>query len=65
MRADNHMKQALRNTIATLKERNEQLEARVKELEKVAVREAKRKEGANEKVVKPALELLKSHLGNA
>lgn len=39
--------------------------ARVKELEKVAVREAKRKEGANEKVVKPALELLKSHLGSA
>jgi chaperonin cofactor prefoldin len=28
------MKQALRNTIATLKEKNEQLEARVKELER-------------------------------
>lgn len=39
--------------------------ARVKELEKVAVREAKRKEGANEKVVRPALDKLKEHVGNA
>ncbi|KAF1360194.1 hypothetical protein EJ07DRAFT_165373 [Lizonia empirigonia] len=36
--------------------------ARVKELEKVAQREAKRKEGANEKVVRPALDKLKEHL---
>jgi proteasome component ECM29 len=39
--------------------------ARVKELEKVAVREAKRKEGANEKVVKPALDKLKEHSGDS
>ena len=34
LRADNHMKQALRNTIASLKDKNEQLELRVKELER-------------------------------
>ena len=39
--------------------------ARVKELEKVATREAKRKEGANEKVVRPALDKLKEHLGSS
>lgn len=38
---------------------------RIKELEKVAVREAKRKEGANEKVVKPALEKLREHSGSS
>ncbi|KAF9692267.1 hypothetical protein EKO04_009548 [Ascochyta lentis] len=39
--------------------------ARVKELEKVATREAKRKEGANEKIVRPALDKLKEHSGGA
>jgi hypothetical protein len=34
LRADTHMKQSLRSTIATLKERNQQLEAKVKDLEK-------------------------------
>ncbi|KAJ8107311.1 hypothetical protein OPT61_g8953 [Boeremia exigua] len=37
--------------------------ARVKDLEKVAVREAKRKEGANEKVVRPALDKLQGNGG--
>lgn len=39
-------------------------EARVKDLEKVAIRETKRKDGANEKVIKPALEKLQGHLGS-
>jgi proteasome component ECM29 len=38
-------------------------EERAKVLEKVAVREAKRKEGANEKVIRPALEKLRKYLG--
>ncbi len=37
---------------------------RVKVLEKVATREAKRKEGANEKVVRPAVERLRKFLGS-
>lgn len=37
--------------------------ARVKDLEKVAIREAKRKEGANEKVLKPALDRLQGDKG--
>ncbi|KAJ4984646.1 proteasome component ECM29 [Stagonosporopsis vannaccii] len=37
---------------------------RAKDLEKVAVREAKRKDGANEKVIKPALEKLRAHTGS-
>ncbi|KAF1929696.1 major component of the proteasome [Didymella exigua CBS 183.55] len=45
--------------------KEEEKGARVKELEKVAVREAKRKEGANEKVVQPALDKLKKHSGSS